>query len=216
MTPAMRFSIVIATYKRANLLKDTLESLARLRPSGPWEVIVVDNNSPDNTREVVAAAVSFLVRLHSRVEKEQGRSAALNCGFQIAQARSSHTPTCAAPDWLDHIELGSRRAVRLRRRARGRGERNRRDGSRAPTAGASVIALLDYGPDAIRLALAFRSASNMAMRRRSSVPAASTARIASRHPARTGSARPVHGSDAAGWSVLHPGDGGPASDRGIA
>ena len=58
MTPAMRFSIVIATYKRANLLKDTLESLARLCPSGPWEVIVVDNNSPDDTREVVESMLA--------------------------------------------------------------------------------------------------------------------------------------------------------------
>ena len=34
----MRFSIVIATYKRAPLLKDTLDSLSRLQPGAPWEV----------------------------------------------------------------------------------------------------------------------------------------------------------------------------------
>src|ERR1700745_1955660 len=86
MTAPMRFSIVIATYKRAGLLKNTLESLARLRPTAPWEVIVVDNNSPDNTREVVEAAIpSFPVPLRYVFEKEQGRSAALNCGFRVAE-----------------------------------------------------------------------------------------------------------------------------------
>ena len=45
-------------------LRQTLQSLARLRPDGPWEVIVVDNNSPDDTRPVVEeAAQSFPVEL---------------------------------------------------------------------------------------------------------------------------------------------------------
>ncbi|MEP6592828.1 MAG: glycosyltransferase, partial [Acidobacteriota bacterium] len=54
---AIKYSIVIATYKRAADLRDTLASLARLQPDGPWEVIVVDNNSPDDTRQVVESAM---------------------------------------------------------------------------------------------------------------------------------------------------------------
>ena len=53
----MQYSIVIATYNRAADLRETLGSLARLRPDGPWEVIVVDNNSPDETRTVVQGAM---------------------------------------------------------------------------------------------------------------------------------------------------------------
>src|SRR4051812_32111604 len=85
MTSAVRFSIVIATYNRAAQLKDTLASLSQLAPGAPWEVIVVDNNSPDNTREIVLeAARTFPVPLRYAFEQEQGRSAALNCGFRIA------------------------------------------------------------------------------------------------------------------------------------
>ena len=52
----MKFSIVIATYNRADELVKTLESLRTLKVYGPWEVIIVDNNSRDNTREVVLEA----------------------------------------------------------------------------------------------------------------------------------------------------------------
>ena len=48
----MRYSIVIPTYNRASDLEQTLGSLAELVPSAPWEVVVVDNNSPDGTRRV--------------------------------------------------------------------------------------------------------------------------------------------------------------------
>src|SRR4051794_24523004 len=110
MTAAIRFSIVIATYKRAALLRDTLESLSRLQPGAAWEVIVVDNNSPDETRQVVeAAAPSFPVPLHYVFEREQGRSAALNCGFRVAQGDivvTTDDDVRVEPDWLNHIEFG--------------------------------------------------------------------------------------------------------------
>ena len=82
----MRFSIVIATYNRAGLLRDTLASLSGLQIDTSWEVVVVDNNSTDDTREVVeTAARSFPVQLHYVFEPEQGRSAALNAGFRVAE-----------------------------------------------------------------------------------------------------------------------------------
>ena len=60
----MRYSVVIATYNRAGDRRDTLASLAGLAPDGDWEVIVVDNNSTDDTRAVVeAAAAAFPVPL---------------------------------------------------------------------------------------------------------------------------------------------------------
>ena len=60
----MKYSIVIATYHRARDLRDTLQSLTGLDADGPWEVIVVDNNSPDDTRQVVESmAAGFPVDL---------------------------------------------------------------------------------------------------------------------------------------------------------
>ena len=82
----MKFSVVIATYNRADELPRTLDSLRELRSSGPWEVIIVDNNSPDNTREIVLkAAETFPAPLHYLHESQQGRSAALNTGIKAVQ-----------------------------------------------------------------------------------------------------------------------------------
>jgi glucosyl-dolichyl phosphate glucuronosyltransferase len=107
---AIKFSIVIATYKRAALLKDTLESLSHLQPDAPWEVIVVDNNSPDDTRQVVeSAAPAYPVPLRYAFEPEQGRSAALNHGFRIAAGDiivTTDDDVRVEPDWLHTIERG--------------------------------------------------------------------------------------------------------------
>ena len=82
----MRFSVVIATYNRAADLRQTLESLAGLRPAGDWEVIVVDNNCTDGTRAIVEhAASSFPAPLRYVFEREQGRSPALNAGMRAAR-----------------------------------------------------------------------------------------------------------------------------------
>ncbi|MCU1385821.1 MAG: hypothetical protein JWL71_4518 [Acidobacteria bacterium] len=168
----MRFSIVIATYNRATLLADTLDSLSRLRPGTAWEVIVVDNNSPDHTREVVeAAAPSFPVPLHYVFEKEQGRSAALNHGFRVAQGDiivTTDDDVRVEPDWLDHIEFGlaSKQCDYVGGRVVPIWE------SEPPawiprTNGRmwAVIALLDYGPQPIQFGKRVPLGVNMAIRR---------------------------------------------------
>jgi glucosyl-dolichyl phosphate glucuronosyltransferase len=172
MKPIMRFSIVIATYQRADLLKDTLESLAQLRTGATWEVIVVDNNSRDHTPDVVAAAaVSFPVRLRYLVEREQGRSAALNCGFRAAEGAiivTTDDDVRVGPDWLDHIEFGlaSKQCDYVGGRVVPIWE------SQPPrwipqTNGRmwAVIALLDYGPEPIRFGKRVPLGVNMAIRR---------------------------------------------------
>src|SRR5450432_4040567 len=54
MLDAPKLSVVLATYNRAETLRQTLRHLAdqELDPSC-YEVIVIDDGSPDNTREVV-------------------------------------------------------------------------------------------------------------------------------------------------------------------
>src|SRR4051812_11196708 len=103
----MKFSIVIATYNRAAELRHTLASLARLQCGEPWEVIVVDNNSPDDTKAVVeTAAANFPVALSYVFEREQGRSAALNCGFTHASGAiivTTDDDVRVEPDWLTQI-----------------------------------------------------------------------------------------------------------------
>jgi glycosyltransferase involved in cell wall biosynthesis len=80
-------TVLIATYNRAVLLDETLTWLARMRvaPSLRWDVIVIDNNSTDDTRAVVERHVpDFPVRLHYLFEARQGRSSALNAGIAAA------------------------------------------------------------------------------------------------------------------------------------
>lgn len=77
-------TILIATYNRAALLGETLDSLRRLRvsPGRQWEVLVIDNNSTDDTRAVVERrAAGFPVPLRYLFEGRQGRSRALNAGI---------------------------------------------------------------------------------------------------------------------------------------
>ena len=106
----MKFSILIATFNRAAVLRQTLDSLAALRPEGSWEVIVIDNNSPDDTRQVVeAAAATFPVPLRYVFEAEPGRSAALNRGFRAAEGEllvTTDDDVKVEPDWLDRIAAG--------------------------------------------------------------------------------------------------------------
>ena len=101
----MTFSVVIATYTRADDLRRTLSSLAQLRPRDPWELIVVDNNSGDDTRAVVEQArAGFPAPLHYVFEKEQGRSPALNAGIRRAQGDiivTTDDDVRVEPDWLD-------------------------------------------------------------------------------------------------------------------
>ncbi len=49
----MLASIIVCTYNRCVSLAETLEALMRqqVRADTPWELIVVDNDSTDGTRE---------------------------------------------------------------------------------------------------------------------------------------------------------------------
>ena len=104
----MKFSVVIATYNRAEELEKTLDSMSKLQVADPWEVFIVDNNSPDNTKEIVLkAAENFPVPLHYLFEHEQGRSAALNTGIRAAQGEiivTTDDDVRVEADWLTNAE----------------------------------------------------------------------------------------------------------------
>jgi glycosyltransferase involved in cell wall biosynthesis len=82
-------TVLIATYNRASMLAETLDILSRSEPprSGSWEVVVIDNNSQDDTREVVVLRqASFPVPLRYLFEGRPGRSAALNAAHRATKA----------------------------------------------------------------------------------------------------------------------------------
>jgi glucosyl-dolichyl phosphate glucuronosyltransferase len=81
-------SVVICTYNRNSLLPEALQSaLSQQACARGYEVIVIDNNSSDATREVVE---SFIKRGHRNLryafEEVQGLSHARNAGIRIARA----------------------------------------------------------------------------------------------------------------------------------
>jgi glycosyltransferase involved in cell wall biosynthesis len=82
-------TLLIATYNRAALLDETLASIRamRVKDGRRWEVVVVDNNSTDRTREVVDRQTpDFPVPLRYLFEARQGRSSALNAGIAASTA----------------------------------------------------------------------------------------------------------------------------------
>jgi glycosyltransferase involved in cell wall biosynthesis len=81
-------TVLICTYNRASFLGDTLDTLARSRVSRVrWNVIVVDNNSSDETRSVVLSRIArFPVPLAYLFEPRQGKSHALNTGLNATAA----------------------------------------------------------------------------------------------------------------------------------
>lgn len=168
----MQYSIVIATYNRAADLRDTLGSLAHLRPDADWEVIVVDNNSPDDTRTVVHSAMpDFPAPLRYVFEREQGRSPALNRGIGLARGEivlTTDDDVRVEPDWVTCAADGLRRLecdyVGGRVLPIWGGARP----SWLPDRGGmhwAVIALLDYGAEPIEFGVRVPLGVNMAFRR---------------------------------------------------
>jgi len=81
----MRLDIILPTYNRDSLLGQALESLlvANVPDGMRVEIVVVDNNSTDNTPALVEKwKEKFNGRLRYMFEAKQGRSYALNAGIQ--------------------------------------------------------------------------------------------------------------------------------------
>jgi glycosyltransferase involved in cell wall biosynthesis len=107
VAPSLDATVLIATFNRAALLDRTLDSIRRMRVTAPrtWDVIVVDNNSTDETRLVVERqARDFPVPLRYLFEARQGRSSALNAGIDAADGRVlafTDDDVIVAEGWLD-------------------------------------------------------------------------------------------------------------------
>ncbi len=76
---------IICTYNRADSLKRTLDSFRNqeaLECEEAWELLVVDNNSSDHTRQVVKSFVATAkMNVRYIFEPRQGKSYALNTGI---------------------------------------------------------------------------------------------------------------------------------------
>jgi glycosyltransferase involved in cell wall biosynthesis len=88
--------VVICTYNRAADLDRCLDALGRQDPvDGDWRVTVIDNNSTDDTADVVAAHVrqGRLPNLTRRLERRQGLTPARQTGVRESEA-----------DWIAFVD----------------------------------------------------------------------------------------------------------------
>ena len=84
----MDISVIVCTHDRSSSLRKVLAGLAAQTglEGRTWEIVVVDNQSTDDTAAVVReAAARCPVPLRYRYEGEPGKSNALNAGIETAQ-----------------------------------------------------------------------------------------------------------------------------------
>lgn len=103
-------SVVIGTYNRSIMLDRALDSLLRQKMNGSqvrYQVIVVDNNSTDGTRDVVERYITEgHANLEYHFEEKQGISFARNCGISNARApiiAFTDDDVCVTKDWIASI-----------------------------------------------------------------------------------------------------------------
>ncbi len=100
-------SVVVGTYNRCGLLEGALDSLlAQESNAVRYEVIVVDNNSTDATRDLVISLAARDTRVRYLFEGRQGISYARNAGVGYARApivAFTDDDVRAAPDWIRTI-----------------------------------------------------------------------------------------------------------------
>ncbi len=79
------YSIIVCTYNRASFLKETIDSILKnLSAKTNYELLIVDNNSTDNTLEIVSQYSRFSF-IKYFLEKQQGLSFARNRGIREAK-----------------------------------------------------------------------------------------------------------------------------------
>lgn len=109
----MDLSVVLSTYNRGALLSNALEKLRVQQTNGiDYEIIVVDNNCTDHTKELVHSFIARDSHFRYIFEGRQGLSYARNAGIEAAQ--SDLIVFCdddveASPSWVQkNYEAGLR------------------------------------------------------------------------------------------------------------
>jgi glycosyltransferase involved in cell wall biosynthesis len=102
----LNITVILCSYNRCQSLVSALESLAasQLPGSVEWEVLVVDNNSSDQTRQVVEEfSHRYPGRFRYLFEPAQGKSYALNAGVRESQSEVlafADDDATVEPGWL--------------------------------------------------------------------------------------------------------------------
>src|SRR5262245_66323072 len=82
-------SVIVATRNRAHYLTECLQRLADQRCQEELEIIVIDNDSTDDTPKVIEEWMRKNPKLRTFRETRIGLSAAKNAGARLARGRLS-------------------------------------------------------------------------------------------------------------------------------
>ena len=105
----MKITVIVCTYNRSRTLANTLEGVAasRVDDSVQWEVLVVDNNSTDRTREVVEDLCRrYPARFRYLLEPQGGKSYALNTAVRESRGdvlAFMDDDVTVEPTWIENL-----------------------------------------------------------------------------------------------------------------
>lgn len=102
----MKITVIVCTFNRCQILPEALDTVAaqNMPPDVEWDILVVDNNSSDQTRDVMEGYCKANPTRFSYIfEPKQGLSHARNAGIRNARGdilAFTDDDSIADPDWL--------------------------------------------------------------------------------------------------------------------
>ena len=84
--PLPKVSVLMPTFKHAAFIRRALESL-RAQTFEDWELVIVDDGSPDDTQRIVAPYLDDSRIQYTRLARNGGLGAALNLATSQARGR---------------------------------------------------------------------------------------------------------------------------------
>jgi glycosyltransferase involved in cell wall biosynthesis len=97
-------SVIISTYNRSRSLTKTIESILSQSGTFPFELIIVDNNSDDETQAVIRSFTRKTPIVRYVFEGQQGNSHGRNAGIAAAQSDFflfTDDDVIPSKDWLE-------------------------------------------------------------------------------------------------------------------
>ena len=156
MASEVEVSVVIPTYNRSALLRDAVGSVLAQDTQARFEIVIVNNNSQDDTESVARSLVdAHPGKVHYVLETEQGNAHARNRGVETARGEIIafiDDDVAVENDWLTTIT----RALDSRGETSFVGGRVLPQWTEPPPTWLtpehwSPLALLDYGPDELTI-----------------------------------------------------------------
>ncbi|MEO6349354.1 MAG: glycosyltransferase family 2 protein [Candidatus Limnocylindrales bacterium] len=82
----MRLSLIMPVFNEADVLPETIERLAHLSLPVPWELIVIDDGSTDDSAAIIERSHIYAAErvVVERLTPNRGKGAAIRHGFAIA------------------------------------------------------------------------------------------------------------------------------------